>query len=968
LSLGHLLICVYMSGRRHAMIHPFPEYRERNRPATITSSNTKVRPPMTTTVPTSITDPPADYPQEWEQSAVLKDGGTVRIRPIVPGDAPSLQAFVKNMSTESSYFRFFRVKRQLEPQELEEFTHLDYDVQMAFVAIVDGELVGIGRYNAENCPDGFAEAAFTVADDMQGKGIGTLLVYRTAAYARAHDVNGFRAHVLADNHAMMRVFRNAGFSMHRDVDQGVYTVEIETEQSDAVIQAEGQAEQIAIAASLMPLFYPTSIAVIGASRNKASIGGRLFNNIINADFNGPVYPVNPKAAVVRSIHSYPSVIDIPGPVDLAFIVVPGRFVNDVARECAEKGVRGVVVISAGFSEVGEAGTKMERELLDIVRDAGMRMVGPNCMGLQNTDPAVSLDGQFGPIMPRQGNVSMSSQSGALGLAILDYATELNIGISTFVSVGNKVDVAGDDLLLFWEGDPNTDVILLYLESFGNPRRFSRIARRITKKKPIVAVKSGRTSAGARAASSHTGSLASLDVAVDALFRQTGVIRVSTLEELFDVTALLANQPVPSGDRVAVVTNAGGPAILAVDALVSQGLEVPEFSQRLQAKLRSFLSDEASVANPVDMIAAAGPEQYRQAIETLLESDEIDALITLFIPASDAGVSETSIAIREAGESSPEDKTFLCVYMQSGGAPTELASADVGFPTFSFPERAAKALRKAANYAEWLARPEGQFVEFDDIDAARARYTINAFVGSIDTEDGADEDGFWLDPDSVDIMLESYGIAIPSAQVVSSVDEAIAFGEKLGGPMVLKVISPSAVHKSDVGGVALDVSGRAAIETAYNQVTNAVPDPEGVLVQEFVAGGHEVLIGMVEDPTFGPLIVFGLGGVFVELIGDVAFRIHPLTDLDAEEMITDVKSARLLEGYRGGEAGDIDAVVDTLLRVSALVEDVPEIIEMDLNPVKVGIPGEGVRIVDARMKVRPTTGTWIPSRTHLPSKI
>jgi acetyl coenzyme A synthetase (ADP forming)-like protein len=920
---------------------------------------------MTVAIPATISDPPADYPPEWEQNAVLKDGGTVRLRPIVPSDAPALQAFVKNMSTESSYFRFFRVKKQLEPKELEQFTHLDYDVQMAFVAIVDGDLVGIGRYNADDCPDGFAEAAFTVADDMQGKGIGTLLVYRIAAYARAHSIKGFRAYVLADNHAMMRVFRNAGFSMHRDVDQGVYTVEIDTEQSDAVLEAEGRAEQIAIAASVMPLFYPTSIAVIGASRNKESIGGRLFNNIINADYNGPLYPVNPKAAVVRSIHSYASVLDIPGSVDLAFIVVPSQYVNDVVRECAEKGVRGVVVISAGFTETGEAGSEMERELLNIVRDAGMRMVGPNCMGLQNTDPAVSLDGQFGPIMPRPGNVSMSSQSGALGLAILDYATHLNIGISTFVSVGNKADVAGDDLLLFWEGDPNTDVILLYLESFGNPRRFSRIARRIARKKPIVAVKSGRTMAGARAASSHTGSLASLDVAVDALFRQSGVIRVSTLEELFDVTALLANQPVPQGDRVAVVTNAGGPAILAVDALVSQGLRVPEFSQALQAELRGFLSDEAAVANPVDMIAAAGPDQYRQAIDVLLGSDEVDALITLFIPASDVGVSATATAIREAGEASPDDKTFLCVYMQSGGAPTELSSPDVGFPTFAFPERAAKALRKATTYAEWLARPEGKFIEFDDIDTAGARYVVDAVIGS---DDGSDDEGIWLDPDSVDTLLEAYGIAIPRSQVVANIDAAVAFGEELGGPIVLKVISPSAVHKSDVGGVALDVSGPSAIEAAYAQVTGAVPDPEGVLVQEFVSGGHEILIGMVEDPTFGPLIVFGLGGVFVELIGDVAFRIHPLTDLVASEMIQDVKSARLLEGYRGGEPGDIDAVIDTLLRVSALIEDVPEIIEMDLNPVKVGTPGSGVRIVDARIKVRPTDGTWMPSRTHLPSKI
>ncbi|MFV1969953.1 MAG: GNAT family N-acetyltransferase [Acidimicrobiia bacterium] len=917
---------------------------------------------MSTAIPASIIDAPPGYPHEWEQDAALKDGGTVRIRPIVPADATALQAFVKNMSTESSYFRFFRVKRQLEPEELEEFTQLDYNEQMAFVAIVDGELGGVGRYSAKDCPDGVAEAAFTVADELQGKGIGTLLVYRISAYARAHDVKGFRAHLLADNHAMMRVFRNAGFAMRREVDQGVYTVEIDTEESDAVLAAEGRAEQISIAASVMPLFYPTSIAVIGASRDKLSIGGRLFNNIINADFNGPVYPVNPKASIVRSIRCYPSVTDIPGTVDLAFIVVPARYVNDVVRECADKGVRGVVVISAGFSETGEKGNQMEQELLDIVRDAGMRMVGPNCMGLQNTDPAVSLDGQFGPVMPRTGNVSMSSQSGALGLAILDYATHMNLGISTFISVGNKVDVAGNDLLLYWEQDPNTDVILLYLESFGNPRRFSRIARRITKRKPIVAVKSGRTSAGARAASSHTGSLASLDVAADALFRQAGVIRVSTLEELFDVTALLANQPVPQGDRVAIVTNAGGPAILAVDALESQGLVVPEFSDELQAELRSFLAPDAAVANPVDMIAAAGPEEYRLAIGALLASDEIDALITLFIPASEEGVSETSTAIREAGEATPDDKTFLCVYMHSGGAPSELSSIDVGFPTFSFPERAAKALRKATTYAEWLAKPEGVVPQFEGIDSERARRVIDTAI------DGADDAGVWLDPDAVDAILESYGLTIPKARVVSTVEEAIAFGDEIRAPIVVKVISPSAVHKSDVGGVALDVSGAGDIAAAYEQVTAAVPDPEGVLVQEFVSGGHEVLIGMVEDPIFGPLIVFGLGGVFVELIGDVAFRIHPLTDRDAAEMISEVKSARLLEGYRGGEPGDIDAVVDTLLRVSNLIEDLPEIFEMDLNPVKVGTPGSGVRIVDARIRVRPTTGTWIPSRTDLPSKI
>lgn len=892
----------------------------------------------------------------------MKGGETIRIRPIAPSDRDVLQAMVRGLSRRSTYFRFFRVKDELEPAELDRFTQLDYHEDMAFVAIREGRLIGVGRYNITADDPEIAEAAFAVADEWQQKGIGTLLLYRLTAYARTKGISGFRAHLLADNHVMMRVFRASGYGVKRHLDEGVYTVAFPTEESEESTAVRDDREQRAAAQSMMPLMAPQSVAVIGASRDTSSIGGRLFNNLINGDFSGPVYPVNPTSPVVRSVAAYPTVLDIPGSVDLAFIVVSSKRVIETVKQCIEKGVRALVVISAGFSEIGGAGIELEAELVDLVRSVGIRMVGPNCMGLLNTDPAISLDGQFGPIRPPRGNVALSSQSGALGLAILDYAARHNIGISTFVSVGNLADVSGDDLLLYWEDDPSTDVILLYMESFGNPRRFARFARRIARKKPIVAVKSGRTASGARAASSHTGSLASLDVAVDAIFHQTGVIRVDTLEELFDVTSLLSNEPVPKGRRVGIVTNAGGPAILAVDGLESRGLEVPVLSEGLQQRLRDFLSPEAAVRNPVDMIAAAGAPEYRNVLEAMLAADELDAVIAIYIPASPVGVAEIQSTIRDVGEAHEDDKTFLAVFMHSGKVSDDAPKVRSSVPEFAFPERAARALYDAVRYGEWLNQPEGEIPEFTDLDSERARNALDAALVGLTSE------GDWLDPDTVDTVLESYGLRLPASAVVSTEDEAVERAAAIVGPVVLKVISPSALHKSDVGGVVLDVQGEEAVRAAYRQVTAAVPDPEAVLLQEFVAGGHEILIGMVEDPNFGPLVVFGLGGVFVELIGDVAFRIHPLTDLDVDDMIKSVKSARLLEGYRGGEAGDIDAVKETLLRVSAMIEDIPEIVEMDLNPVKVGTPGMGVRVVDARIKVRPSVAAFDPIRADFPTAL
>jgi acetyl coenzyme A synthetase (ADP forming)-like protein len=907
-------------------------------------------------------DLPDSYPADGVFDVVLRDGSTIRIRPIRPDDGDGLQSMLGQMSRQSVYHRFFKVKDHLTQGEIDTFTRLDYRDRMAFVAERGGAIVGVGRYHRlEETPD-TAEIAFAVVDAQQGKGIARRLLQLLTSYARDQGITAFQARVLADNHVMIRVFRNAGFMLRRELDEGVYTVQFPTGGSAATVAAEQEDEKRAVAASLMPVFYPSSVAVVGASRDPLSIGGRLFKNILNGDYTGPVFPVNPRAGVVRSVKAYRSILDVPEHVDLAFIVVPAPAVIPAVKECAEKGVKGLVVISAGFSETGRAGKEREQELLEVVRSAGMRMVGPNCMGVLNTDPAVRLDGQFGPHVPPAGNVAMSSQSGALGVAILDYAAQLNIGISSFVSVGNKPDVSGDDLLLYWEDDPSTDVILLYLESFGNPRRFARAARRIGKKKPIVAVKSGRSSAGARAAASHTGSLATLDVAVDSLFRQAGVVRTDSLESLFDVTALLANQPLPAGRRVGIVTNAGGPGILAADALSAQNLDVVEFSESLKDRFRIVLSPDAGVGNPVDMIASAGPPQYAACVEQLFATDEVDAIVAIFIPASPLGASETVAAIRDAALAHHGEKPFLLVYMSALGAHAPIGDAEHRIPTYPFPEQAAWALAKAVEFAEWQARDEGTVPVLDGIDESAARAVVERALSRIGDGPG------WLEPDEVAAVLAAFSLTMPRGEVVHDEDAAVVVAAAFDGPAVLKVVAESAVHKSDIGGVALDRRGEDQVREGYRSVLSAVPDPEGVLVQEQVSGGHEVLIGMTEDPTFGPLVVFGLGGIYVELLNDVAFRLPPLTDVDAAEMIREVKSAPLLQGYRGGDPGDLAALQDALLRVSALAEALPEVVEMDLNPVKVRPPGEGVTVVDARMRVRRVGGPWVPSRRDVPSEL
>jgi acetyl coenzyme A synthetase (ADP forming)-like protein len=901
----------------------------------------------------------AAYPAEFELDVVLRDGEVVRVRPITPADGELLVDFFERLGPESRYFRFFRVKQRLDPREVEYFTNVDYEHRMALIVIEDGRMAAVGRYDRSDSEPTVAEVAFAVADEHQGRGIGTELLQLLTTHARRSGVRRFQAFVLPENIQMMRVFRNSGYELHRTMDDGIYGVDFPVSYTDDARAAAEEREKRAIAASVLPLFFPRSVAVVGASTRPGAIGNTLFRNLLQTGFGGTLYPVNPGTAVVNSVKAYPSVLDIPDEIDLVFIVVPSAQVLDVARQCAEKGVRGLVTISAGFSEVGGEGTDLEAELLRIVREGGMRMVGPNCMGLLNTAPSANLNGTFAPLFPPSGNIAMSSQSGALGIAILEFARRNRIGISQFVSVGNKADVSGNDLLLFWEDDPSTDVILLYLESFGNPRKFARLARRIARSKPIVAVKSGRTGAGSRAASSHTGALASMDVAVDALFQQSGVIRVDTLEEMFAVGSLLANQPVPRGRRVGIITNAGGPAILAADALEAQGLVIPELSAEVQQALQAHLPAEATVRNPVDLIAGATADIYRATVPLVLESGEVDTLVVIYVPVTATGVETVAPALREVADAHTGDCTLLSVFMQAEEAAQYLEGERRSIPTYQFPEAAAEALARAVRYGEWLARDPGRIPSLAGVDETAARTVVEAALARLGP------DGGWLEPAEVEAVLDAFSVPRPASTVVHDEEAAVTAARAIEGPVVLKVVARTALHKSDVGGVLLELETEEDVRAGYRTVTAAVPEWEGVLVQEMVRGGHELLVGVTEDPNFGPMMVYGLGGIYVELLEDVAFRLHPLTDSDAEDMIGAIRGARLLEGYRNLPLGDRQAVKETLLRVSAMVTVLPEITEMDLNPLLVLEPGRGVKAVDARIRVEGLEPGWSPEMEDLP---
>jgi acetyltransferase len=700
--------------------------------------------------------------------------------------------------------------------------------------------------------------------------------------------------------------------------------------------------------SLDGLFRPRSVAVIGASRKRGTLGRELLHNLVSYEFQGTVFPVNPQADVINSIKCFPSVADVPDHVDLAVIVVPREHVLRVVEECGKKGVKGVVVISAGFREVGEEGKKRERALVEVVRRHGMRMIGPNCMGIVNSDPAYQLDATFAPTQPIRGGIGFLSQSGAMGVAILNRARQLGLGISMFASMGNKADVSGNDLLEYWDEDPDTKLVLMYLESFGNPRNFTQIARRVTRRMPVIAVKAGRTAAGAAAATSHTGAIAGVqDVAVDALLSQCGVLRADAIEDLFDMALGFNSQPIPRGRRVALLTDAGGPAIMATDALVGAGLELAKLSDATKAALAKDLSPDASVANPVDMLGHSTGDDYARSMKLLLADEGVDAVIALYVPPVMHDPVAVAHQIFDAAKGS--EKTVFCVLMARDDVIRAVKErGGPSLPIYEFPEAAVRALAAMSRYREMRDRDPGRAPDFDvDRDAA-ARVFAKAAA------EGREQ----LSLDEAGAVLSAYGLRFAKSRLVAKRDGLRAACREIGFPLVMKIVSPDIVHKTEIGGIVVDVRSAddalVAFDALLHRASSLTPKPrvDGVLVQEMKKGGREMILGVTQDPSFGPLLMAGLGGVYVEVLKDVAFRIHPITDRDADEMVASLRAAKLLEGVRGERPVCVAAYKEALLRVGRLVGDFHGIRELDVNPFMLGESAEESVAVDARVRIDP----------------
>jgi acyl-CoA synthetase (NDP forming)/RimJ/RimL family protein N-acetyltransferase len=883
------------------------------------------------------------YPAHWEADVLMADGRAAHLRPILPGDADALVSFYdERVSAESKYMRFFAPYPKLSERDVQRFTRVDHVDRVAFVVTLAGQIIATGRYDKIDAEQ--AEVAFLVEDAHQGRGVAQLLLEHLAQAGRERGLARFVADVLPENVRMIQIFREAGYKVEGGFEDGVMRLVFGIDPTDTSVGVMQSREHRAEARSIKGFFNARSIAVIGASRRQDTIGQTIVRNLVLGGYTGRVFAVNPYAQAVAGLPAYARVQDIPDSVDLAVVAVPAESVEDVVLDCAGKGVRGLIVISSGFAETGEEGRMRQRRLVGLARSYGLRLVGPNCLGVINTSPEESLNASLSPLMPPRGRVGFFSQSGALGLAILENVDRRGLGLSSFVSAGNRADVSGNDLLQYWEEEDDTEVILLYLESIGNPRKFSRIARRVAMRKPIVAVKSGRTTQGVPVGHAVRTTTAP-QAAVDAMFAQAGVIQVNTLDEMFDVAQLVAHQPLPRGPRVAVVGNSDALGLLATDAAAAAGLVVKE---------------------PVALGADATAEDFERALDRAVDDPEVDAVIAVFIPPLNTTGEQVANVLAAIGEQS--DKPLLSTFLASEGVPELLRVPDVqgaagrgSVPSYPGPEAAVRALKCVVGYSTWLRRSTGVIAAFEDVDVRRAHRLVNEWL--------ADEpDGVELGAERTGELLDVYGVPMWPWVDVSTLDEALAAGAKLGWDVVLKATALHLQQRPDLSHVWRNIDDEAEMRDAWHTLNEIIDDPAAAdfVVQRMAPPGIPVTLGSMEDPLFGPIVSFGVAGAPSDLLNDRSYRIPPLTDTDAAEMVREIGAAPLLFGYRGSERVDTGRIEDLLQRLARLKNDLPEVAALDLPLVLAGAQGCSVLAASCRLApVRDSRSDWFARRLSVP---
>jgi acyl-CoA synthetase (NDP forming)/GNAT superfamily N-acetyltransferase len=895
---------------------------------------------------------PSGYPAEWEFDGLLRNGEAVVVRPVRPGDALALVRLHQAMSRGALHQDALLTGPSLGLAAAARFTEVDYDGRMAFVALVADEAVGLASYSRLDAqapapapaaqrqapaPAGQAQAAgasFMVTDAYAGHGVTTLLFESLSEYARARGIVRFVTEFKAQNTALLEVFAATGLRCRRQGGR----VEIDLRPTAAYRASCDQREATAEVASVAAILRPGSIAVVGAGRRLESVGHQVVRSLLIGDFAGTVYPVNPKARSICGVPAFPALLSVPEPVDLAVVAVPAAAVPGVIDEAAAVGVRAAAILTAGFGETGGSGAAVETGLLSVARRHGMRIVGPNCLGVMNTDPAVRMNATFISLDPLPGRLALVSQSGAVGIVLAEQTRAAGLGLSAFVSVGNKLDLSPNDLLCFFEEDERTSVVALYLESLGNPRKFARIARRVGAAKPIVALKAGRTSAGARGARSHTAAAATPEVTVTALLRSAGVIKVDRLEELLDVSAILLASPLPGGRRVALVGNSGGPLILAADACEGGGLAVPELGEATRHALGEALDPAAATANPVDLTADGTAAMLERALDIVLADDAIDAVITVVVETLEISAAAARQAIARAARRSGKPVVACSVEAVPDGA--------AGVAEIPSPERAATALGHVCGYASWRRRPVPAAGEEDGEPPG------DPVIGEIIAARLAESPGGgWLPADRAARLLAACGLPVLPTQGAASADEAAAAAEAIGFPVVLKARSGDVVHKTDVGGVALGLADAAAVRAAYREMESRLgARMGGAVVQPTASPGVEAIVGLATDPEFGPVVMAGLGGVLTDLLGDRQFAVPPLEPGAADAMVAALRAAPLLDGYRGAPKADRRALAAVVETVARLAEEIPELVELDLNPILVG--PAGAVAVDCKVRVAP----------------